>query len=320
MPVSTRPRSQHAPRGVGVVASSAVHAILRNPRYTGRQVWNRQRKDEVLIDVQDVALGHTTKMRWNTPVSGSTPTKSPTRRSSTTQTFERAQQVIASRRHLTGPRERFRTRHVYVLRGRLICGVCDRKMQAHWANEMAYYRCRFPSEYALANKISHPLNVFVRERDLLPELDAWLAGEFAPHRIESTIEAMATAQADPDDGQATATARQLIADCDAKMARYRAAIDAGGDLDEITGWINGQGRAPPGRGRAPRDPQQAPPPDPRRDQSHRGTLRQPGHDRPGGRPSRQGRDLQGAEPGADLPARRTHGARGSAAQHGFPWG
>lgn len=36
-----------------------------NPRYTGRQVWNRQRKDEVLIDVHDVALGHTTKMRWN---------------------------------------------------------------------------------------------------------------------------------------------------------------------------------------------------------------------------------------------------------------
>jgi Recombinase len=31
----------------------------------GRQVWNRQRKDEVLIDVTDVALGHMTKMRWN---------------------------------------------------------------------------------------------------------------------------------------------------------------------------------------------------------------------------------------------------------------
>lgn len=37
----------------------AVRAILANPRYTGRQVWNRQRKDEVLIDVQDVTLGHT---------------------------------------------------------------------------------------------------------------------------------------------------------------------------------------------------------------------------------------------------------------------
>jgi DNA invertase Pin-like site-specific DNA recombinase len=41
-------------------SKSAVRAILRNPRYTGRQVWNRQRRDEVLIDVDDVALGHET--------------------------------------------------------------------------------------------------------------------------------------------------------------------------------------------------------------------------------------------------------------------
>ena len=43
----------------------AVRSILINPRYTGHQVWNKQRKDEVLIDVEDVALGHTTKLRWN---------------------------------------------------------------------------------------------------------------------------------------------------------------------------------------------------------------------------------------------------------------
>jgi hypothetical protein len=35
-----------------------------NARYTGRQVWNRQRRDEVLIDVNDVALGHQTCQRW----------------------------------------------------------------------------------------------------------------------------------------------------------------------------------------------------------------------------------------------------------------
>jgi site-specific DNA recombinase len=28
-------------------------------------VWNKQRKTEVLIDVDDVALGHETKLRWN---------------------------------------------------------------------------------------------------------------------------------------------------------------------------------------------------------------------------------------------------------------
>jgi site-specific DNA recombinase len=32
-----------------------VRAILVNPRYTGYQVWNRQRRDEVLLDIDDVA-------------------------------------------------------------------------------------------------------------------------------------------------------------------------------------------------------------------------------------------------------------------------
>jgi site-specific DNA recombinase len=38
-------------------SKSAVRVILTNPRYTGRQVWNKQRSDEVLLDVNDVALG-----------------------------------------------------------------------------------------------------------------------------------------------------------------------------------------------------------------------------------------------------------------------
>jgi ABC-type nickel/cobalt efflux system permease component RcnA len=40
-------------------------AVWLMHRYVGRQVWNKQRKDEVLIDVHDVALGHTTRQRWN---------------------------------------------------------------------------------------------------------------------------------------------------------------------------------------------------------------------------------------------------------------
>jgi site-specific DNA recombinase len=46
-------------------ANSAVRAIVKNARYTGYEVWNKQRKDEVLLDVEDVALGHVTRMRWN---------------------------------------------------------------------------------------------------------------------------------------------------------------------------------------------------------------------------------------------------------------
>jgi hypothetical protein len=33
-------------------------------------------------------------------------------------------------------------------------------------------------------------------------------------------------------------AHQAIRECEAKMARYRAALDAGGDVEEITSWIN----------------------------------------------------------------------------------
>ena len=42
-----------------------MRSILSNPRYTGRQVWKRQRRDEVLVDVEDVAAGYHSKMRWN---------------------------------------------------------------------------------------------------------------------------------------------------------------------------------------------------------------------------------------------------------------
>jgi hypothetical protein len=35
-----------------------VSTILSNPRYTGRQVWNRQRTDKDLADPADVSPGH----------------------------------------------------------------------------------------------------------------------------------------------------------------------------------------------------------------------------------------------------------------------
>ena len=44
-----------------------VTTILRNPRYTGRQVWNRQRTDTELADPGNVTLGHKSVQRWNLP-------------------------------------------------------------------------------------------------------------------------------------------------------------------------------------------------------------------------------------------------------------
>ena len=44
-----------------------VAAILANPRYTGRQVWNRQRTDFDLVDPANTGLGHKQVQRWNLP-------------------------------------------------------------------------------------------------------------------------------------------------------------------------------------------------------------------------------------------------------------
>lgn len=47
-------------------------------------------------------------------------------------------------------------------------------MQGSWNNDQTYYRCTYPSQYALANQVHHPRAVYLREAEVLPELDAWL--------------------------------------------------------------------------------------------------------------------------------------------------
>ena len=49
---------------------------------------------------------------------------------------------------------------------------------------------------------------------------------------------MTAAQDAIGDDMAAATARVKVADAGRKMARYKVAIDAGGDLEEISAWIS----------------------------------------------------------------------------------
>jgi hypothetical protein len=217
----------------------AVRSILINPRYTGHQVWNKQRKDEVLIDVEDVALGHTTKLRWNEsgkwvwseqivhpPIIGR-------------EIFDQVQTMISGRAAAPAGHKPHRRQHPYALRGCLWCGLCDRRMGSHWVNGAPYYRCRFPAEYALANRVEHPLNVNLREDAVIGNVDEWLAREFAPHRLSETIRDLAAAQqartiTRASDDEETAC---KIAECDRKLAQYRAALDAGASPATVAAWI-----------------------------------------------------------------------------------
>jgi hypothetical protein len=103
------------------------------------------------------------------------------------------------------------------------------------SNGVAYYRCRYPTEYGLANRTEHPRNVYLREQDVLVPLDDWLNTAFAPHRLNETLRALCDAQ--PEIDPAVAAAERLIKACDQKLNQHRRALEAGADPELIAGWM-----------------------------------------------------------------------------------
>jgi hypothetical protein len=80
-----------------------------------------------------------------------------------------------------------------------------------------------------------PEVVYLREAEVLPELDAWLSKALDPARLPATIEALAASQDDAIPRELV-TLRDKIAACDHKLTQYRAALDSG--ADPVVGqWI-----------------------------------------------------------------------------------
>ena len=113
-----------------------VAAILTNPRYTGRQVWNRQRTDFDLVDPANTGLGHRQVQRWNLP-EGWVISKQPAHPALVSEADFIAAQDTATPRGPVGPAARR-----YLLAGLLACGRCGRKLESAWSNGKPAYRCR----------------------------------------------------------------------------------------------------------------------------------------------------------------------------------
>jgi len=92
--------------------------------------------------------------------------------------------------------------------------------------------------YALANKVDHPKTVYVREDVIVPRLDAWFATLFDPENLDATCEALAMADGVDEAAEAQLeAARRKTADCDSRLAKYRAALDAGAEAAVVAGWM-----------------------------------------------------------------------------------
>ncbi len=213
-------------------SKSAVRTILTNPRYTGYAVWNKQRKEELLIDVEDVALGHETKLKWNPKDKWVFSDRPAHPAIITMETFETAQRLLACRG--TASTRTTRTRRGYALKSRLRHAQCGRRMQGNWNNGRPNYRCRYPSEYAIANKLDHPLTVYVREDAILAPLDGWLAGAFSPQTLQTSIAQLEASQ--PQVDVQVDTARRALEEADRKLGRHRAALEAGADPMLVAQW------------------------------------------------------------------------------------
>ncbi len=192
-----------------------MRAILGNPRYTGRQVWNRQRRDEELLDVEDVAAGYASRMRWNDRSEWVWSREETHEAIISPETFAAAsaQRTVGhNRRAVVRPKHR----NTYSLSSLVRCGVCGRRMSGSQNHGEAYYRCKYPSEYAGATD-KHPRTVYLRESDVTPALDEWLLSVFDPKNLDATVAALSAAQS-PDDGA---------------LAR----AEAGADPAVVAGWI-----------------------------------------------------------------------------------
>jgi site-specific DNA recombinase len=151
----------------------SVTAILANPRYTGRQVWNRQRTDLQLADPAEISLGHQPVQRWNLP-DGWVISSRPAHRGLVSEAdFVAAQEIRAAR----GPALRDGSppapaERRYLLAGLLTCRTCGRRMEPAWSNGKAAYRCRHGHTSAADPDPGRARNAYVREDRALERLPA----------------------------------------------------------------------------------------------------------------------------------------------------
>jgi site-specific DNA recombinase len=78
------------------------------------------------------------------------------------------------------------------------------------------------------------ITVYLREAAILGPLDTWLAQAFDPSRIEHTLASMEDVR--PDTDVRVDVIRATLEECDRKLARHCAALEAGADPALVAAW------------------------------------------------------------------------------------
>lgn len=168
-------------------AHSTVRAILMNPTYTGYRVWGKQEKFERLMNVDDVAAGEVTRMRWRQDDQWIRP-KQPTHPAIIdVEMFEKVRERIGSPAGRSSHRspKAVRSGRIYPLASRCFCVHCDGRLSARFYQSKkrdgtgrVLYRCEVGSKRSLpSGLVDHPVSS-LNQGLLLPLLDDYLVGLF----------------------------------------------------------------------------------------------------------------------------------------------
>ena len=173
---------------------SVLHGILRNPKYTGFNVWGRhdKRKGRPLMRPRD---------QW---VWSPTPTHEAI---VSRELFETVEERSLGKRNsikagaivrVQKSPDRPSTGRVYTLRGRVRCGMCGHRMEGSHQKGSNWYRCQYARRrsQAAATHADHPQVLGIKEEKVLEATLDFLARRvFGPDRLRLLRDELADATA-----------------------------------------------------------------------------------------------------------------------------
>jgi site-specific DNA recombinase len=160
-PSSADPARNRHRRGTGWTLRT-VATILANPRYTGRQVWNRQHADP-----DSTTRG---RQQWNLSRNWAISKTIAHPALVTEQDFSAAQAINATPTPADGA-----TRS-YALVGLVVCRTCGRRMDSHWVHNRPGYRCRHGHTSARPAPSDRPKTLYLRQDRILARIAINLGG------------------------------------------------------------------------------------------------------------------------------------------------
>jgi site-specific DNA recombinase len=200
---------------------SQLWAMLRNPKYTGYNVWGRHDKRPGRPRIRP-------REQWVWSATPTHPAIVP--RELFDQVDDRAQDNIdaAKEAPATYPtRHTRRAGRVYVLRGRVRCALCGRRMEGTHQKGSNYYRCRVSATRgnSAARVTGHPGVLQIKEDTVLDAVLEFMDRRlFGPGRLKRLRDELSRPSSDPDDQHAEDLERLQSELQDIDQARHRQSL------------------------------------------------------------------------------------------------